>query len=64
MKQPKFQIGDVVFHITPESDKGVVLDGCYSLLDDRWQYKVTFGIRDNDYWYDEHELLSTPTFKL
>lgn len=64
MRQPKFKIGDVVYHITPGSDKGVVLDATYSLLTNRWLYRVTFGIRDNDYDYYEHELVTTQTFNL
>lgn len=56
MKKPKFNIGAIVYHITLESEQGVVLDASYSLLNDRWQYRVTFGIKDNDYWYEEPEL--------
>lgn len=64
MRQPKFKIGDVVYHITPESGKGVVLDATYSLLNDRWLYRVTFDIRDNENDYYEHELVTTQTFNL
>lgn len=62
MIKNKFNIGDEVYHITPESDKGVVLDASYSLLYDKWEYKVTFGVKDNDYWYHEHELQTNKTF--
>lgn len=31
MKNNKFNIGDKVYHITPESDQGVALDCCYSM---------------------------------
>lgn len=64
MRQPKFKIGDVVYHITPESGKGVVLDATYSLLNDKWLYRVTFDIRDNETDYYEHELVTTQTFNL
>lgn len=64
MKQPKYNIGDVVYHITPESDAGVVLEATYSLLNNRWLYRVTFGIRDNEIDYYEHELVTTQTFNL
>lgn len=64
MKQPKFNIGDVVYHIRPESAKGVVLDAEYSLLYNRWQYRVTFDVRDNETYYYEHELVTTQTFNL
>lgn len=62
IKQPKFNIGDKVYHITPESDLGVVLDAEYSLLNNRWRYVVTFGIKDSDYTYYEHELSTSKVF--
>jgi hypothetical protein len=62
MKAPKYNIGDKVYHITPESESGVILDASYSLLNDRWQYRVTFGIKDNDYWYEESELSANKIF--
>lgn len=43
---PKFSIGDEVFHITPESPKGVVLDARYCLLARQWEYLVTYGYKD------------------
>lgn len=63
MKQPKYNIGDKVYHITPESEQGTVLEAIYSLLHNRWLYRVTFAIRDNDYEYYEHELSDTIQFK-
>jgi hypothetical protein len=63
MKNPKYSIGERVYHITPESDAGVVLDAEYSLLYDRWVYRVAFGIKDNDTDYYEHELSLTKRFK-
>lgn len=62
MKQPKFKISDKVYHITPESDQGVVLDAEYSLLLDRWLYTVTFGIIHDDKLCVEHELSLTKTY--
>lgn len=62
MKQPKYNIGDRVFHITPESEQGIVLDAEYSLLHNRWIYIVSFGIRDNSTTYYEHELSLTKTY--
>lgn len=59
---PKFNIGGKVYHITPESDCGIVLDASYSILDRRWRYVVTFGIKDSDYTYYEHELSKTKIF--
>lgn len=63
MKLNKFNVGDKVYHITPESEQGTVLDASYSLLYDQWQYRVTFSIRDNDYYYFEHELSDAIQFK-
>lgn len=63
MTKNKFNIGDKVYHITPESEQGTVLEATYSLLNDKWQYRVTFGIKDSDYDYYEHELSNTIQFK-
>lgn len=59
---PQFKIGDKVYHIIPESDFGIVLDASYSILNNRWRYIVTFGIKDSDYIYYEHELSKTKIF--
>lgn len=63
MIQPKFNLGDKVYHITPESEQGTVLEATYSLLNNKWNYTVTFGLRDSDYRYYEHELSDTIQFK-
>lgn len=39
----KFNLGDEVFHITPESPKGYILDISYSFSKDRCIYLVTWG---------------------
>lgn len=62
LKAPKFNINHQVHHVTPDSDKGVVLDCSYSLANNKWSYLVSFGIKDNDYWYMEHELSTSKTF--
>lgn len=63
MKQPKYNIGAKVYHITPESEQGTVIEATYSLLHNRWMYRVTFSIRDNEYDYYEHELIDNIQFK-
>ena len=32
MTKPKYNIGDIVYHVLPESPKGLVVNGTYSLL--------------------------------
>ena len=32
MKNRKYNIGDAVYHVTPESDKGIVINANYNLL--------------------------------
>lgn len=51
------EIGDEVYHVTPESQLGIVLDISYSLLFQAVKYYVTFGIKDTD-WYLRSELLT------
>ena len=43
VKTPKFQIGDRVYHVTKESEQGVVLDATYSLRANNWLYEVSFS---------------------
>lgn len=62
MNKPKFQIGERVYHVTPDSDQGVVLDCIYSLRSGRWMYLVTFGHDKNPIEYYEDELNTNKTF--
>lgn len=51
-----YDIGDRVFHCTKESPEGVVLNAYYDLLNNKWQYDVTFGPETPSLRYYEHEL--------
>ncbi len=62
MTKPKYNIGDYVYHITPESDKGVVLDCIYSARKKEWEYLVTFGVNQESLMYYEDELTETKIF--
>ena len=62
MKKPKFEIGERVYHITPESDLGVILDCKYSLREDAWSYIVSFGQEKDSLQYYEDELSRTKVF--
>lgn len=62
MRKPKFDIGDKVYHITPDSDLGIVLDCKYSMRFDIWTYTVTFSIDKDDMEFYEDELSITKTF--
>jgi len=53
--QPKFNINDDIYHITPGSNKGIILDISYSFRLKMYRYRVVFGIGD-DNWYDEEEI--------
>ena len=55
----KYVIGNEVYHITPDSPKGVVTDIQYNHLSGYTQYKVAFGWRTEDVeWYPENELIN------
>lgn len=45
-RAPKFEIGQRVYHATPDSPQGIVTDASYSLLNQRWEYAVAFGIKE------------------
>ena len=62
IKKPKFKIGNKVFHITPESDCGVVLDVRFSYLTGLHEYYTTFAANTETLWYYEHELSDTKIY--
>ena len=62
IKPPRFNIGDRVYHITPESPEGIVIDAKYSLLTQSWEYQVTFGPFSSSLWYYDVELIEHRTF--
>ena len=43
VKTPKFQIGDRIYHVTKESEQGVVIDATYFLRTANWIYVVSFS---------------------
>ena len=43
MNKPKYNIGDKVYHVTPESPVGIILDIIYTYSDDSNDYVVTFS---------------------
>jgi len=40
---PKYRIGTRVYHITKESDQGVIINARYSLRHAYWVYVVSFN---------------------
>lgn len=51
----KYNLSDKVYHITPGSPKGTILDIQYFFATNMFKYYVTFGI-NNDAWCVEEEL--------
>ena len=62
MIKPTYNISDKVYHITPESELGIVIDASYSLLTGRWLYQVTFSPHTEALWYHVHELSTNKTY--
>lgn len=62
MNMPKFNIGDAVYHVTPDSDKGIVINIKYEYLTSLHEYQVAFSADTESIWYYEHELTTTKTF--
>ena len=56
IKDPKFRILDDVYHITPESPKGIVINITYNVASRDFTYQVTFSAEEPAQWYYEHEL--------
>lgn len=59
IENPKFKIGDKVFHITKESSVGVVIDIEYKFSNEKYLYMVAFTFDSNSLWYFGHELTDT-----
>jgi uncharacterized protein (UPF0303 family) len=54
---PIYELGQKVYHITPESDQGIIVDITYSVLKRTIQYNVVFGRHsEDDIWCYEQEL--------
>ena len=63
MNNQKYNIGDMVYHVLPESRKGIVIDGRYSLLTGIWEYQVAFDSMSASLWYTDVELSTTMNYK-
>lgn len=61
MRKPKFEIFQKVYHITPESPQGVVINIRYLYIENTHEYLVAFE-HDKSLWYSEYELSTSKTF--
>ena len=61
IKDPKFKIGQKVWHVTPESPMGIILNANYSLRYNEWTYTVSFS-HDSEFDCIEDELSTNKTF--
>jgi hypothetical protein len=43
--ETKYSIGDNIYHATPESDKGIIVDIQYNVLTGLVRYNIVFGTR-------------------
>lgn len=59
---PKFKIQDKVYHVTPDSPEGIIIDIRYSFLTGVFEYQVAFSATEQSLWYYEHELSRTKNF--
>ena len=59
----KFSINNYVYHNTPDSPKGIIIDINYSLLNKQVKYFVCFGWESNSaVWCNENEISENKTF--
>jgi hypothetical protein len=47
INNPKYAIGERIYHVTKESDEGVIINILYSLRFHTWVYVVTFKAGDS-----------------
>lgn len=57
----EFRIGEHVYHNTPESERGLILDVIYSSANDSYSYLVAVGW-NNEYVCREYELTREKLF--
>ena len=57
--EPKYNILDKVYHCTPESPVGIVIDIAYYYATNHFEYQVAFSAESRSIWYHEHELSIT-----
>ena len=62
MKKPKFNLGGQVYHITPESEVGIIIDIVYYYATDKFRYLITLSF-DKEIWCEEYELTSEKVYK-
>lgn len=62
MRKPIFNMLDKVYHVTPESPQGVVIDIRYTYSTDMYEYQVAFSAESQSLWYFGLELSNTKTF--
>jgi len=61
MKQPKYKLGEKVYHITPDSEIGIITDIIYHYNLDYNVYEISTGF-DKNFYCDEFELTREKTF--
>jgi hypothetical protein len=61
--RPLFKMHQTVFHITPGSDPGVILDWRYNRMADFFEYYVSTGYANN-YWCIESELTTEKIYNI
>ena len=59
--EPAFKIRQPVYHITPDSPKGYVINIRYNFFDKAFEYHVAFSHEFSDWCY-EHELILDKQF--
>jgi len=57
----RFDIGDEVYHITPESDKGIVVEVTYVFSTGKYHYTVATSW-NTEYVCHEHEITAHKNF--
>jgi hypothetical protein len=61
-RDPKFNIGDRVYHIIPESEQGIVKNIQYLFAERLFVYEVVFCESKEPLWHFEHELSPNKLF--
>jgi len=61
IEEPKFELNQTVYHITPESEAGVIVNILYDFVLKKFSYNVTIGW-EREVWCGEEELSETKIF--
>jgi len=60
--KPKYNIGQLVYHVTPDSERGIITDITWRMSSNIIWYSVTFNVNSGEISCRDFELTIQKTF--